>query len=124
MLLTFDFYQPSSDENRESRFFKIAVFLLCQSHTAARVTISSTRALFQPNLLHNLNSILWLRDRMTSNSFILKQLVIIPALERLVAEKVNTSEPFAFQMLETISLVPACWKDIKADLTANGISQA
>jgi hypothetical protein len=80
--------------------------------------------LVTPNLLDYRDRLFRFCNRMPNNSFILIDLIIIPSLERLVAEKVNIFKAFSLEMLETIRFVPSGWKDVKANLTADGVSQS
>ena len=45
-------------------------------------------------------------------------------LERLISEEVDLLKAIVFDVAECICLVPAIWKDVKRDLTTNGIRQA
>ena len=45
-------------------------------------------------------------------------------LEGLISEEVDFFKAFVFDVSEPIGLVPIIWKDVKRDLTADGIRQA
>lgn len=42
-------------------------------------------------------------------------------LERLISDEVDLLKAFVFDVSERICLVPTIWKDVKRDLTTNGI---
>lgn len=82
--------------------------------------------ILQPKRLpENLHRILWSFDRMADRSFIRIDLVVITALERLVAEEVDVFIVDAghlflgFDVSEGVGLVPAGGEDVEGDLAAD-----
>lgn len=67
---------------------------------------------------------------MANGSLVLINLVIIAALERLVAKEMDlsvlhaTDVLFTLDMLQAVGLVPSSGKDIERDLATDGESQA
>ena len=63
---------------------------------------------------------------MANRSGILINLVVVAALERLVAEEMYSLVVHStwhvlvvLDVLQAVCLVPACWKDVEGDLTAD-----
>ena len=70
--------------------------------------------------------VFWTLHTVSNSPTVLVDLVIVTSLVGLVAEKVDscvvraTERLLCFKVLETIGFVPACWKDVKGNLTTNG----
>lgn len=77
-----------------------------------------------PELLHRLLGPL---DRVADRPGVLVDLVVVPALEGLVAKEVDrrVSDPsrllgLVLEVLKAVGLVPACREDVEGDLAADG----
>jgi hypothetical protein len=84
----------------------------------------------QPEQLSDLrHRVLWILDTMADRSRILEDLVVVAALESLVAEEVDCGVfhssrqvLLVLDVLETIPLVPTHWEDVEGDLAADRVS--
>lgn len=83
------------------------------------------------DLLENGHGVLGALDRVADGAGVLVDFVVVAALGRLVAEKVNVLVGDAvgllglvFEVLEAVRLVPAGREDVKRDLASNGECQA
>jgi CheY-like chemotaxis protein len=81
------------------------------------------------HLLQDLERVVWVVDSMANGAWILVDLVVVAALERLVAKEVDLVELdtvwqlcVGLDVLQAICLVPTCWEDVEGDLTADGVA--
>jgi hypothetical protein len=52
-----------------------------------------------------------------------EDLVIISALERLIAKEMNLVKVFHLQVVQTVRLIPAGGEDVERDLSANAVGE-
>lgn len=80
-------------------------------------------------VFQNLHGLFWIGDGMADSATVFENLIIVTTLVRLIAEKMDGGKVDARksllcrQMLQTVSLVPAGWKDVKRDLAADRVSE-